>query len=265
MNKLIKKIFYLYKYEEVNNIGRASISFYKHQKPEIANYFIVYTIDCREFEDDEVQVLNALEQLEKDYAIKSDDSECTLKQSLINSFSNIQEASQIDKNTSAIYLIQFNNIDKLSNYRNAVYSIEESPNYFKRYVLPYTEDQVEQLNMALDQYGDRSILDALSQIVDSQENYFNLVKSKSLDSTYGLAIRMFSKLPFLQYKFKAELAPDPIEKQVEKKLSDEILKYHNILDKKELSIDEILLLEDNFSMEDETVDKELQKLLKGVK
>lgn len=92
-----------------------------------------------------------------------------------------------------------------------------------------------------------------------------MVSSKYLDSTYGLVIRMFSKLPFLQYKFKTELAPEPIEKQVEGKLSDELKEYHKCLNKHELTIEDILSLEDDFTLEEEILDKELQKMLKGVK
>lgn len=188
-----------------------------------------------------------------------------MKQRILDSFSDVKESSQIDKNTSAIYLTLFNNIENLNKYRNAVYSIEESPNYYKRYVLPYTKEQINQLNYALEQYHDRSINDALCQIVDNPDDYIKLVSSKSLDSTYGLVIRMFSKLPFLQYKFKTELAPEPIEKQVEGKLSDELKEYHKCLNKHELTIEDILSLEDDFTLEEEILDKELQKMLKGVK
>jgi hypothetical protein len=99
----------------------------------------VYEIDCREFEDDEQKVKLALDELEKLYATKSKDNS-TLRSKILEQFKSTQEASQIDKNTSAIYLLLFNNIEQLNNYRNEVYSIEESPNYFKRYVFAlYTE------------------------------------------------------------------------------------------------------------------------------
>ena len=112
MNKLITKIFNSYNYKEVSNIGRTYISFYKHEKLEIANYFIVYTIDCRKFEDDEVQVIKALEQLEEDYATKSDEVDYTLKQCLINSFNNINFLFLIGKthpsdNIRAVFMQKF--------------------------------------------------------------------------------------------------------------------------------------------------------------
>ena len=265
MNELIAKIFNSYKYIEVTEVGKSNLSFYKHELQEIANYFIINTIDCREFEDNEEQVIHAMEQLEKEYSIGSDTNNVSLKQQIIDSFNNVKEASQIDKNTSAIYLMLFKNIENLNNYRNAVYSIEESPNYFKRYVLPYTQKQMDQLNLAFTQYQDRSLVDALCQIVDNEDNYFELANGKVLDSTYGLAIRIFSKLPFLQYKFKTELTPEPIEKQVERNINEELIKYHEILSNNEISIEKLLLLEDDLVLDETTLDKEIQKMLKGVK
>src|SRR5699024_4936460 len=129
----------------------------KHERAEIANYFLLYTIDCREVEENEEQIKKALEQLEKEYSKSTNFDNCSLKQQFIKSFNNTKEASQIDKNTSAIYLLLFENIENLNKYRNTVYSIEESPNYFKRYVLPYTQNQLNQLNNALSQFSDRSL------------------------------------------------------------------------------------------------------------
>ncbi|AFL99881.1 hypothetical protein Desde_1462 [Desulfitobacterium dehalogenans ATCC 51507] len=265
MDDLINKIFNSYNYIKVTGVGRTNIKFYKHEHTEIANYFIINSIDCRAIEKDEAEVINALEQLENEYSKGIHSDNISFKQQIIESFGNVKEASQIDKNTSAIYLLLFENIENMSNYRNAVYSIEESPNYFKRYVLPYTQKQLEQLKNSLSQFSDRSLVDALCQIADDEDNYFKLVEGKDLDSTYGLVIRMFSKLPFLQYKFKTELAPEPIEKQVERGLIDKQIKYHKILNNVESNIEEILLLEDDLKVDEDDLEKEIKKLLKGVK
>ena len=265
MNDLINKIFNSYNYIKISGIGNEKIEFYKHKSAKIANYFLVNTIDCRGFEDDEEKVINALEQLENEYSKRLTSNGVSLKQRIIESFDDIKEASQVDKNISAIYLLLFKDIEKINNYRNVVYSIEESPNYFKRYVLPYTQKQTEQLNLALSQYGDRSLVDALCQIVDNEDNYFELVEGKDLNSTYGLVVRMFSKIPFLQYKFKTELAPDPIEIQIERNLNKDLIRYHSFLDNNEYNIEDILLLENDFVISEEDLDKEIQKLMKGVK
>ena len=265
MNDLIEKIFTSYDYAKVIGIDRTNIEFYKHKQTEIANYFIINFIDCREFEADEEKVINALEKLEEEYSKSTDLYSISLKQQIIESLNNTKEASQIDKNTSVIYMLLFENIENLNNYRNAVYSIEESPNYFKRYVLPYTHKQIEELKKAISQFNDRSLVDALCQIVDNEDSYFKLVEGKELDSTYSLVIRMFSKLPFLQYKFKTELAPDPIEKQVERNLIETIIDYHQILDNDETTIEKLLLLEDDFKIDDVDMEKEITRRMNEVK
>ncbi len=101
--------------------------------------------------------------------------------------------------------------------------------------------------------------------MDNEDNYFELVEGKDLNSTYGLVVRMFSKIPFLQYKFKTELAPDPIEIQIERNLNKDLIRYHSFLDNNEYNIEDILLLENNFVISEEDLDKEIQKLMKGVK
>lgn len=265
MNDLIDRIFNTYNYIKVTSVGRTNIEFYKHENTEIANYFIINMIDCRGFENDEIEVINALEQLENEYSKSVDSNNISLKQQILESFDNAKEASQIDKNASAIYLLLFENIEYLNNYRNAVYSIEESPNYFKRYVLPYTQKQIEQLKNSLSQFTDRSLVDALCQIVDNEENYFQLVEGKELNSTYGLVVRMFSKLPFLQYKFKTELPPEPIEKQVEHDLKDKQILYHQFLNNNVTNIEEILLLEKDFKIDENELEKEIKKMMKGGK
>jgi hypothetical protein len=267
MINILDNIFDYYKYLKINIYGmqnQNNIIFYKHQDNLVANYFLVYEIDCREFEDDERKVKLALDELEKLYVTKSKDNS-TLRSKILEQFKSTQEASQIDKNTSAIYLLLFNNIERLNNYRNEVYSIEESPNYFKRYVLPYTLNQLNKLNDELSQFPDRSIDEALCKIVDTEENYFRLVEGKDLESTYGLVVRMFSKLPFLQYKFKAELAPEPIEKQVERNLKEEQINYHQFLNNDEINIEQILLLEDGLVIDEDEIDKEIKKRMRGVK
>lgn len=95
MNDLIDKIFNSYNYIKVTGVGRTNIEFYKHEFAEIANYFIINAIDCREFENDEIKVINALEQLENEYSKSLNTDKISLKQQIIDSFSNAKDASQI--------------------------------------------------------------------------------------------------------------------------------------------------------------------------
>ena len=114
MNDLINKIFNSYNYIKISGIGNEKIEFYKHKSAKIANYFLVNTIDCRRFEDDEEKVINSLEQLEYEYSKRLTSNGVSLKQRIIESFDDIKEASQVDKNISAIYLLLFKDIEKIN-------------------------------------------------------------------------------------------------------------------------------------------------------
>lgn len=142
MNKIMDKLFEQYKFtktwEEDNKM------FYVNTDKNIVSYFILNFIDCTNILDNEELIRAELEKLEEEY-IETESDKKGIKYSIINSFKTMQEISQIDKNTSAIYLVKFSEENMLTNYRNLIYSIEESPNYFKRYILPYTEKQVEGL------------------------------------------------------------------------------------------------------------------------
>ncbi len=48
-------------------------------------------------------------------------------------------------------------------------------------------------------------------------------------------------------------------------MNKDLISYHSFLDNNEYNIEDILLLENNFVISEEDLDKEIQKLMKGVK
>ena len=124
LERLFKEHKFIKQWEDKN------IEFYSNADRNIVSYFIVNYIDCTQFEDNEDTVKDALNALEKRY-VSFDNQEMTLKKSIAKSFSNVDEIAQIDKNTSAIYVMKFSNMSIWDKYRNLIYSIEESSVYFK--------------------------------------------------------------------------------------------------------------------------------------
>ena len=157
MKLIIDLILKQHSYIAEEKVQLDSIGFYKHSDKNIASYFLINNVDCREFEQNEKLMKLALEKLERDYSILDDSQNETIKMIIQKSFDNNQEASQIDKNTSAIYLIQFSDMKNLNLHRNLIYAIEESPNYFKRYIIPYTETQLTVLQSTIENYEGRGI------------------------------------------------------------------------------------------------------------
>ena len=263
MLDILSKIFEFYQYQKIydKNINDENkVLFYKHNDAQVANYFLVYSLDCRDIENDERKIKESLDSLEELYTGKTD--AIPLKKQILELFENTQEAAQIDKNTSAIYLMKFNNIKKLNEYRNLIYSIEESPNYFKRYILPYTDIQSQKVEDSLEKNKEKPINEILSQIIDDEDSYYQLAEQKDLDNSYGLVIRMFSKIPFLKYSFKADIAPEPIDKMIESKLTPKQLKLEHFLLDDEFEIVDILELADQ--IDEKELEDEMNKIIEGI-
>ncbi|KNY30536.1 ABC-three component system middle component 1 [Pseudobacteroides cellulosolvens] len=263
MTETIEIILNQYKYVPEEKIKSKNIRFYKHSDKKIASYFLIYNIDCKEFEKNEDAMKTALETLEIEYSNVDKGRNESLKSKIQATFDNNQEASQIDKNTSAIYLLQFNNLENLERYRNLVYAIEESPNYFKRYIIPYTKPQVDALNKIIsDNYGSE-INTILSDISDNEDEYYKLLERKNVGSVYELVIRLFSKLPFLQYRFKANPIPLSIEEDIHQKVKSGLKDYHLAIQNQVCSLEELLNLECATTLSDKQLDDELNRLIGG--
>jgi len=261
--ELIEMCLRQYDYVKINDIKYDDLWFYKKSNKNIASYFIIYSIDCTDFESDNESMKDALENLEAIYSKKQSDSE-SVKTKILNSFTNAQEASQVDKNTSAIYLLKFNNISNLNMHRNLVYAIEESPNYFKRYILPYTQGQLEGIKKAIIDYETLPVNEVLSDIANDEDEYYKLMDGLNVGSTYELVIRLFSKMPFLQYRFKAGTMPKPIEEDIAQKVDEHNLtEFHTAIQALNYTLEEFLSLIPDNEIKKESLDRELAKLLGG--
>lgn len=253
MNELIKLIFEYYGFEKKWEDG--NIEFYLNIKERVASYFLISYIDCSGAEEDAESILRKLKELENIYTNKLGNGK-HIKREIQELFDDPSEARQLDKNTSAIFPMKFSSIDRLDDFRNLIYSVEESPYYFRRFVLPYTSEQVTELMKILSNNGSKKIVDALSELADSEDDYYDLAEHKNLNSVYELVIRLFSKISFLQYNFKVEQMPLSIEKRIELGMDEKLSKYHEAVIDQESDLERLLLLED-FEMSE----KELEDMI----
>lgn len=258
MNEIMNKLFEYYNFKKIWEENNRM--FFVKTNKSIVSYFILNYIDCTNIPDEEGKIRSELEKLEDEYIDVKNEKE-GIKYSVINAFDNQQEISQIDKNTSAIYLVKFSELNILTKYRNLIYSIEESPNYFKRYILPYTENQVEGLNNILSDYKNKNIVEVLSDLADEEESYYSLMNGTNENSIYEFVIRLFSKIPFLQYKFKATSDDISLEKIVENALVGDLVKYDEAIKENRISIESLINL-DNNELTEQEINKILSKLIK---
>lgn len=249
MIKIFREYNFIKTWEENNKM------FFINADKNIVSYFILNFIDCTSISDEEELIRKELGKLEEKYVDSGNEKE-GIKYSIIRSFENKQEVSQLDKNTSVIYLVKFSEINILSKYRNLIYSIEESPDYFKRYILPYTEKQVIGLKNVLADYSDKNIVEILSQLADVEENYYSLMNGTNNNSVYELVIRLFSKIPFLQYQFKATSDDISLEKIVKDSLTNDLVEYDEAIKENRIALEEFISLE-----KDNITEKEIDKII----
>ena len=235
----MKVIFEYYKFDMI--LEKDNKMVFSSSRKSIVSYFILNFIDCCNIGNDEGMLKEELWKLEKEYF--NEEEKRGFIYSIIDSFQDKQEVSQIDKNTSAIYLVRFAEENMLTQYRNIIYSIEESPNYFRRYILPYTEKQVIGLKDMLLDYKDKNIVEVLTDLADDENNYYSLMDSTAKNSVYELVIKLFSKVPFLQYKFKEKPIEISLEKMVSDALTDELQEYDQAINANQIELEELIALE----------------------
>lgn len=133
------------------------------------------------------------------------------------------------KNISILYVRRQDSID-LSKVDNETLEIENDPYYFKKYVLPYTEEAESELKSTLDglHYPDRSIADILMD-----KEVFKKLKGENAFGAYHLLYAISHKLPF-------------ITMNVEQKDFDDVVDFKVKPDSYQLLLDQIKdITEDN--------------------
>lgn len=253
MRELILQIFKTYGFDE--KWQDDGIEFYAAESEDKTSFFLIDYIEATGGDITDAAMLTMLKRLEKDYIDENTDGKGVKRiiQELFVDDSSI--AAQIDKNTSAIYPIKLESLNNLDKYRNLIYSVEESPYYFRRFVLPYTDKQVDELKNIISDYPEKNIVNVLSEIANQEDEYYELAGHRNLDNAYELVIRLFSKIPFLQYDFVAQQKPMAVEKRIESEMDSKLIKYHSLICNSCLDINEYIkvlsLPEDDAAIESE--------------
>ena len=122
------------------------------------------------------------------------------------------------------------------------------------------EKQVVGLKNVLSDYSDKNIVEILSELADVEENYYSLMNGTNYNSVYELVIRLFSKIPFLQYKFKATSDDISLEKMVKDALANDLVKYDEAIKANKIEIEDLIELEE-IAITEKEIDVILNKLM----
>lgn len=240
MRELIRKIFNNNNFELIR--GFDNIDFYNNR--DYTSFYLVYYIDLTNISKHEY--IEKLNELENRYIGR--DNQVRLKNLLYENIDN-DDKKALDKNLSAVYVIKVKDSKEFYDNRNIIYDIEESPYFFKRYILAYTENQVNELvdtlkrnRINLDRISDEN----LSELVNDFDEYKKLMKNGG-EGYYELLVRLFCKLPFLNFTTNNEISIDSLEKEIEGRIGEEGLSIiHNcLINKTIISEDEELKKEKN--------------------
>lgn len=209
MKKLIRKIFEKNNFDLIKEID--NIDFYNNQ--DYTNFYLVNYIDLTNTSKEEhIEELNYLE----NFYIGREKKE-SLKKLLYDSIEEDDDKKALDKNLSAVYIIEVDDSKKFYDDRNLIYDIEESPYFFKRYILAYTQIQANDLVDKMNKNGisfDKISDEDLSKLVDDFDEYKKLMKNEG-EGYYELLVRLFCKLPFLNFTTNNKISIDSLEKNIE--------------------------------------------------
>ncbi|MBS7661708.1 hypothetical protein I0D00_07075 [Pseudomonas lalucatii] len=117
-----------------------------------------------------------------------------------NAPSSFIEHPAFKKNCDLICIFKLETLSGFKDIEDSIFSIEEDPYHYKKYVLYYSDSEEQLLSNA-------SYKDIIDTISDKKQ--FDDYKDKPLaPSMYSIAAKVFIKLPFLKLPFKKrELVP----------------------------------------------------------
>ncbi len=141
----------------------------------------------------------------------------------INLLKKYNVKSDYKKNTSLIILVKVDSVFDEYKLSNKIYDIEESPYFFKRYVILYTEQQKKLIqNINISQY---------INILSNKENFRDYKKNKKGEDNfnnklkddvliYDIISKFYIKIPFLVYNFDENERLPILDERINKALDD---------------------------------------------
>lgn len=147
-----------------------------------------------------------------------------------------ENVNELKKNTSMILFIKLNNLDEKNEIQSQILELEEDVYFFKKYVVLYIEEELEELKAAV---GGGNINEFMNSNIN-KEDLFEKFKVDEITSFYSLILKLYIKLPHLTYSdtFETENIIDLNNKIAYELKSKNIFDLHkNLLEVEEEDID----------------------------
>ncbi|HHF3100562.1 ABC-three component system middle component 1 [Vibrio sp. YT-17] len=127
----------------------------------------------------------------------------------------LREHPTFAKNTDVVVLFELDRLADIIDHESEVFSLEEDGFSFKKHVLYYSQTELDLLN----EIDTRDF----ANLIKDQSKFSLYKKSPLVESEYGIASRIFIKLPFLSVPVDESELDDPC------KLADDYLKNVDLL------------------------------------
>jgi hypothetical protein len=157
---------------------------------------------------------------------------------------------QMDKNLSLLLCVKRNSLQLDPIMNKTIFDIEEDPYFFKKYVLTYTDSQV---NEVLQKQKETTIMEYIHRTLSNEEAFQEYKLNPHLESEYNLVSKMFIKIPFLNLK-KMDRELSSLKNDITNSLSISLLKLR----------DDLVKLQPSEKVEDEIISNLLFEYI-GVK
>ncbi|MED3685613.1 hypothetical protein P4530_21835 [Bacillus thuringiensis] len=152
--------------------------------------------------------------------------------------------SNMEKNFSLLVCLNYNKEIDVEMQKD-IYEIEENPYDFKKYVLIYSDEQVQMLSKELLSPEYRMLIpvegikNVLNKILIDNARFYNF-KNYMNDTVYDLITKIFIKLPFLSTEIGKEKQMENLQEKIKNKLDEELnelkkdcITYGNLLEEDE--------------------------------
>lgn len=178
--------------------------FLRNKNKEKKEYMLIANID------DEKEIITTVENIE-------------------NYFNNITlDFQDVEKNISALYLLNINDYSKFDAYCNYIYELEESTYGMKRNVLYYTDNELEALNNI---FEEEIFIDKIKDVICNNKEFSEFKKSPEDNNLYNICSKLFIKLNCLNYPFEENKDFKYLSTKIKKKIDEKedlILSYDDI-------------------------------------
>ncbi|KLV09094.1 hypothetical protein ABT56_02540 [Photobacterium aquae] len=134
---------------------------------------------------------------------------------LANTPSVLREQPTFAKNTDVVVLFELDRLADVIDYESEIFALEEDSYSFKKHVLYYSQTELDLLN--------KNDTSNVANLIKDQSKFSSYKKSPMVESEYGIASRIYIKLPFLSVPVDESELDDPCQ------LADEYLQKVGLL------------------------------------